>query len=410
VKVLLLTEEFPLPVDAGGVRRQLGLCSALSDHHSLHLLARLRRPTDASLVARLRDQLGASVEVFPQRGPSPRGVAPKALRWGRSIVHHVPPWMLTHPSPELARRALELAPGFDVAVTLDDIAHAYVRTLHRAVPVVLDKHNVQGASFAGIRPWGSAPAGRALHALTLAQLRRWERLTARLAGAVVVTTEAEADRFARLYGARPYVVPSCIPPPPATADPAHAERAVAWVGDLGYAPNADGLVRFVEEGWRPLGESGVRLLVAGRRPPERVRALGRVPGVEVLGFVEDLPGLLRGCAAAVVPLWSGAGIKMKTLELMGAGLPVAGTPVGFEGVDVADGVDALEAERSVDLAAALARLLDDRSLGYEIGRRARERVLREHTWDSVIGRFEDALAHATAGHSGPAGRAAAATA
>jgi hypothetical protein len=34
-----------------------------------------------------------------------------------------------------------------------------------------------------------------------------------------------------------------------------------------------------------------------------------------------------------VPLKSGAGIKLKTLEMLAAGIPVVSTPLGAEGVD-----------------------------------------------------------------------------
>lgn len=392
MRILLLTNDFPLPVDAGGVVRLLGLAETLAARHEVHLLARERSPTPPELIAALSARLGSPVETFPAPAPIGRGAMTKAARWTRATMRRTPPWVLTARSEPLARRAVELAPDFDVAVTLDDNASVYAEEIAGLLPVVLDKQNVHGASWVDLRPYGRGVRGRALHALTLAQLRAWEGRTSAAAAAVVVTSDDEASRFAGVYGWRPQVVPSAIPTPRLVADPVAAPASVAWLGDHTYFANVDGLLRFVHEAWAPLGRSGVSLLVAGRRPPAEVRALARVPGVEILGYVDDLDALLARSAAAVVPLWWGVGIKMKTLTLMGAGLPLAATPIALEGVRVHDGMEALVAESPGDLAAALERLLADRAAAAEIGRRGREVVLAAHTWDAVGTRFEQALA------------------
>ena len=94
-----------------------------------------------------------------------------------------------------------------------------------------------------------------------------------------------------------------------------------WLGDHRYGPNVDGLVRFARQSWRSLGDTGATLLIIGREPPPEVRQLEQLPGVQVLGYVDDLDQVFAGAAAAVTPLWAGAGIKMKTLTFIAAGLP-----------------------------------------------------------------------------------------
>ncbi len=388
MKLLLLTNEFALPVNAGGVRRQLGLLEALSARHDLHLLARQReRDTPAALVAELRERLGgATVEAFPARPETwATGKRVTAQRWARAIRDRQPAWTERSVSRPLVIRARELAPGFDAAITLDDTAHTYVERVGDLVPFVIDKHNV--LAWSRRVHGGLQPQARLEHWLVAA----WERRTVGLAGATVVTSEDEAVRFRELYGRDPFVVPSAIPPPAHVADPAAAPRDVVWLGDHRYAPNTDGLLRFAREAWAPLGETGARLLVAGREPTEAVRALTELPGVEILGFVDDLAALLGRCRAAVAPVWEGAGIKMKTLELMGAGLPVAGTTVAFEGIAVQHGVDGLVADDPSRLGAALAEVLDDPSRAAAVGHAAHARIVREHTWEHIISRYDDAL-------------------
>jgi polysaccharide biosynthesis protein PslH len=395
VRLLLVTIDFPLPVDAGGVVRLLGLAEALSRRHEVHLLARERRPTSLAVVEALSERLGgAPVETFPAPEPVPDGRASKLARWSRAVARRKPPWVLRADSPALRRRAAELAPDFDAAIVLDDNASVYVDALHTRVPVVLDKQNVKAYSFRQEPSgWGPSLRGRAMQRLAGTLYVGFERRSSRRAELVVVTSNDEARRFELAHGWRPAVVPSAIPKPRAVADVPSAPAAVAWLGDHTYAANVDGLLRFVREGWAPLGRSGARLLVTGRRPPAEVMELAAAsPGVEVLGYVEDLEALLVRCAAAVVPLWRGVGIKMKTLTLMGAGLPVVSTPVGLEGIGARDGEHARVAPDPQGLGAALHELLADRHTGAAVGRRGHELIVAEHSWDRLVPRYERLVA------------------
>jgi glycosyltransferase involved in cell wall biosynthesis len=74
-----------------------------------------------------------------------------------------------------------------------------------------------------------------------------------------------------------------------------------------------------------------RLIVAGIDPPEAVRALAG-PRIEVTGYLADPAPVFRRAAVGVVPLRLGAGIKIKTIEMLDCGIPVVATTVGAEGV------------------------------------------------------------------------------
>ena len=125
LRILLVTIDFPLPVNAGGVVRLIGISEALARRgHELTMLARLREPdTDPSLVGALSERLGgATVEVFsaPQR-PAPSGPARVLGRWAWSTATRTPPWVWTAYSRQMAARARELAESgdFDVALILE---------------------------------------------------------------------------------------------------------------------------------------------------------------------------------------------------------------------------------------------------------------------------------------------------
>ena len=401
MKILLLTIDFPLPVNAGGVVRLLGISEALvRAGHEVHMLAKLRQhDTDPALVGELSRRLGgAPVEVFGASNfPAPGGAARVAGRWAYAIGTRTPPWVWSAYSRSLAARAKAIAPDFDVCLIMDDHAHQFAVDLRGLVPTVLDMQNVMAASWNNTNHWGGDDAPptvkqKAAQALGYGLIKRWEHRVSQAADAVIVTSADESARFLEHHGMACDWVGSAIATPDLVAVPREAGPNVVWLGDHRYHANVHGLVRFLREGWRPLGERGLRLQVVGREPGEEVLALaGELPGVEVLGFVDDLDALMASAAAAVVPVWKGAGIKMKTLVMMGAGLPVASTTVGMEGIAAVDGIHARIADEPAELAAAVGALVADRESAAALGLQGRRLVLDHHTWDGVVGQIEAVL-------------------
>jgi glycosyltransferase involved in cell wall biosynthesis len=73
-------------------------------------------------------------------------------------------------------------------------------------------------------------------------------------------------------------------------------------------------------------------------------------------MVPDVRPFYGQALAAVVPLRTGGGTRLKILEAMAAGVPVVSTPLGAEGLDVTDGENVLLAGAE-DVAAWVDRLV-----------------------------------------------------
>jgi glycosyltransferase involved in cell wall biosynthesis len=201
-----------------------------------------------------------------------------------------------------------------------------------------------------------------------------------------VTAPEEASRCEELYGTRPEVVVSAVDHAPA-ASPAADSRRLGWLGSLDGPPIVAGLRRFVEEGWAPLGEQGYELDVVGRGNAQDLGDLERHPGVNLVGYVDDLQPFFDSIAAAVVPLWGGQGVKLKTLTLLGAGVPVAATPHALEGLTAEDGKHCLIADDPRQLAAAAQRLCENPRLATRLRKNARALVSEHYSWGAVAPQF-----------------------
>lgn len=91
------------------------------------------------------------------------------------------------------------------------------------------------------------------------------------------------------------------------------------VGYMGYAPNREGINQFLNEIWPHFHAKYPEVkyyLVGGGAREEDITAWKVFEGVEYLGFVEDLESLYQGILATIVPVSSGGGTCIKTLESM----------------------------------------------------------------------------------------------
>jgi glycosyltransferase involved in cell wall biosynthesis len=125
----------------------------------------------------------------------------------------------------------------------------------------------------------------------------------------------------------------------------------------------------------------VRLWVVGARPHRDLLQLAREDAdIHVTGFVPDPRPYFERCQVSVAPLHLGAGIKVKVLESMLAGLPVVGTAIAAEGIG-ASATEGLFVENATEgFANRVADLLTSPARAAAIGRRARAYVEKSFAW------------------------------
>lgn len=390
MRLVCVSELFPLPPDLGSAVRVLALAEALDQVFDVHFLL-LRRPeTTAAQVAEARRHFHGTVEVFaPPRRSS--GRVDVLRTWARAAQRQAPPWVVEEFSPAMAERLVALSPGAAGIVLLFDRGLCALALPAGSPPVVTDRHEVEGWAFNGLE-LGALPRRERLRTLAAGRLvRRLENRLLRRCDVVVVTSAEEDDRLLKLYG-RPAtaVVPSAIRPMPLWQQHDGAPT-LGYLGALDYRPNVDGLARFVAEGWARAAQPPP-LIIAGRSPAPSVLALQAHPGLEVINVSDHFDEFLRTFLArihvGVVPLWSGgAGVKLKTLTLLGSGVPTVVTPAAAQGLPVAHGVHCLIADDPPGLARAATNLLQDRELAFRLGSTGRQLVHDGFTWATTGPRF-----------------------
>jgi glycosyltransferase involved in cell wall biosynthesis len=126
-------------------------------------------------------------------------------------------------------------------------------------------------------------------------------------------------------------------------------------------------------------------------PRTDVSALTGLPNVHMLGYrpYEQLPGVLRGADAAIVPYLLDGEMRsvfpMKIYEYLAAGRPVVATPLDT----LADVPDVLQAATAGDFAARVQDAIDEDT---PAARGERSQRAQAHSWESRLDQIADALA------------------
>jgi glycosyltransferase involved in cell wall biosynthesis len=276
--------------------------------------------------------------------PKPDSYGPAKLL--RGVTGRWPLPILNYTSEEMrsAVRRLVDSTHYD-AIHLDSIHMMRYASTQRG-RVIYNWHNIESEA---LRRYAAAvtSAPRRWYALqTAAKLELLEREMLQKAFGHVVCSARERDRLLQIASkARIAVIHNGVDMQYFASAGAgtSARRNLVFVGAMDYYPNTEAAASFTQLIWPRVRAKmpDTRLLIVGANPGASVRALAGVPGVEVTGTVTDVRPYYRDALAAIVPLRTGGGTRLKILEAMAAGVPVISTPLGAEGLEVTPGKDIL---------------------------------------------------------------------
>lgn len=392
MRVVYLTTEFPWPATSGGPVRtlsQLRIIASLPEVESITLLSVAERGVARSEIAALGaavDKLHVSppvfhpIHLFDFKRYVPRVVALRlagvpylAGKWDSPALRKTLRGKLRDARPDVV-----YIDHLGMGVYLPDI-----KSERPTARTVLDQHNVESDFFKQFADEKTGPK-KLIAKAEYRLARRFEERTLRGVDAVIAISAEDAKHFESLAGVHAHVVPVVMPFERTRR--AHPGKShFCYVGSLRWKPNVTGLDWLCQQVW-PLVRKrvpeatfeiagvGLKVDASGRLPvPETWKA----PGIETVGFLEDLEPLYRRSLGMLAPVTGGSGVRLKLLEGFRAGMPVVTTPDGAFGLPLEDGKQALIAADPDGFAERVERLVKDEPLRDRL-REAGYAFLEEH--------------------------------
>ena len=396
--ILWVTSEAPDSAVGGGAVRQAHLLEGLAgrvDRVDLLLAGRLGEDD-------IRARLGRVTEVPAHSAPAPASLFSRRLGdlW-KTFVLRLPAEVHDR---RVDRRTLARALS-SLAAGSYDVVHVEHLGLAGVVPPTmpglrsLDVQNVPSRMSAQALALEAGRRQQILRGGELAAARRFQARALRTVDLLSVVSAEDAADLGAGAASRPARSPRVVVVPngvdldrfPDVALPAGAR--LVFTGTLDFLPNSEGIEWFVRE-VLPLVRADlpeVTLDIVGRRPTTGVMALGGLPGVRVQADVDDVIPLLNAARVAVVPVRIGSGSRLKVLEAMAAGRPVASTSIGVEGLSVTPGREAMVADQPGALAAAVVELCRDDAQAARMAAAGRRLVEERYRWDRIAADYGEAV-------------------
>lgn len=386
MKVLFLTPRFPFPLDGGTNLRNFRLIQSAAQEHEVSVLSlvdRAVRPSDLEALRTLCHRL----EVCP----APRHGAVRRIV--TTLGSGLPDMAFRRWSPRFAQALRSfLREEQPDLVQVEGIEMARYLPICRGVRRVFDDHNVEHllqrrASIVdrdAPERWPRA----AYSSIQARKLARFEGATCRLADRVIAVSAEDARALQRIEPRGRYaVVPNAVDTRDVGPQRERPSRAgLLFTGTLDFRPNVDAIDWFLDEIFPRVRvhHSDARAFVVGRGPRRDLVARGqRDAGIAVTGAVESLDPYWDRASVFVLPMRVGGGVRFKALEAMAAGVPIASTRLGMEGIAAEPGRHYFAADTAIDFADAIELLLDEPRLGETLAARALELVRERYDWRVV---------------------------
>ena len=391
MKVIFLAHRIPFPPNKGDKIRAFNILRHLTKRHEVYLACLMDDESDLQFVP----EIGQRVSRLVVDRIRPRMKKLLALR---GLLRSRPITVGYFYSPGLQRQIDDIIDAVDIDAFVCSSspmaeylfrsrhANAKIRTAIKVMDLI-DVDSCKWRQYAEQSPvWTSW-----IYRYEAKYLAEYEKRIARTFDHVLVVSEQEKSVFpggadVPNLEAMSNGVDLEFFKPNRSESHAPSHPTLVFTGAMDYRPNIEGIRWFVESVFPRIQAAvpGVELLIVGSKPTPEVVRLGRLEGVVVTGFVEDVRVYLARASVCIVPLRVARGIQNKALEAMATGNAVVCTPQAHEGIRATPGKELVIAEGTDDFSAATIDLLLDPAKAGRLGMAARQCVEREYSWEDNL--------------------------
>ena len=387
MRIVFICQWNPWRLDGGALIRNAWLLRALASRFEVDLVT---ADDDASEVPAEFATVCASISRFPRT----MGFRGKALRALGALRANGSFYTSGSTSSALRAAVRQLTRHGDCVAMLD------LRMIDAIdgsrVPFVYNAHNTEHQLLLRRAEHEPEPL-RSLLAFEAARVARIEGRVIR--NARLVASCSENDRRELLDLApeatdRILVVPNGVDTHgyAAVAKTRGDARTVLITGSFDWRPNLIGLDWFLAEVLPALrdrlADGGYAIRIAGRMNDELVARLRGVEGITAVPNPRDMRTELQRARIVAAPIVASSGTRLRILEAWAAGRPVVTTGAGALGLHYCDGENLLIADRPLEFADAVGRVLDNVFLQERL-RVAGLLRARDYDWGRIGGEFVD---------------------
>ena len=382
-----------LPANTGARLRDYQLARQLAARASVTFVE-MRRADEGHVVSPEHSEFAGVVSLNKGRRYTPAKIT-------RGLAGPVPMTVLNCWTPQLASQLATVlrSKQFDTVQFEGVHLMEYLPVIQEAPEspaIVADWHNIESELMWRYATTSCSWAKKIAAKRTAKLLERAEDRLLETCAVHTVTSERERDKLlARCPSANIRVIPNGVDASyyserelaaACRKTTGHSsKRIILFVGLMDYHANIDAVTWFSRRVWPQiaLNHPDTHFAIVGRDPVPEVRALAS-DRITVTGTVDDVRPYYAAAVAAVVPLRSGSGTRLKILEAMAAGVPVISTRLGAEGIEAEKNIHLLLADTEHEFAEAISSVVSSAQTRSRLSHAGKMLACKLYDW-SVIG-------------------------
>lgn len=351
-RFLWITRQDPRPADSGEFIYSLGLMRALAATEKVHL----------TVIGHEAQSVGGELTgidwILPLRIPG------KSVT---SLISALPSdahRLGSGPMRQALRRALA-ARSFD-GVVIDQAANGWaLADLPPDLPLLYLSHNHEAVVRKEVASAqeGSLPMRMALR-LDASKYAALERRICARAKAISAITPRDEKHYRAEFPDKDYVqltpgFEGTIPDSPPAAITGETPRRVVLAGTFEWIAKRRNLEAFLRDAEKPFQAKNIGFHVVGKAKPAYFNELSqRFPWATFTPNVPSMEPHLREARMGLIPEALGGGFKLKALDYIFHGLPLASIRSALSGLPLTPGEDVIAAETTRELAQRVADAID----------------------------------------------------
>ena len=208
------------------------------------------------------------------------------------------------------------------------------------------------------------------------RLKRYEYNVFRQVDLVIGVADSDVEFIKQEIGISNIVYkPSLLPAAETMWVGNQSSKYIVFPGSLSFYPNYQGIMWFLKNVFQVYTKKypDIILKITGKVSPAMQKEISQYNNVELTGFLskQELESLLINCMFAVIPMFHGAGVKIKLIESMCYGLPIITTPRGAQGIPYGDNTPFFIAKGNEDFSEFMKLLTDDYTVRTEQSNKAK---------------------------------------
>lgn len=168
------------------------------------------------------------------------------------------------------------------------------------------------------------------------------------------------------------------------------KKQIIFYGAMNREENYLSAIWFIDKVMPLLKDREIHFYIIGGNPPELLRKKSS-ERIHICGFVSSLEEVFASCTCMVAPLVLGAGIKVKILEALSAGVPVLGNEIAFEGIDITHKIQGLYCTTPEEYAFSILDIFDEKIDSVAIGNNGRNHIKKKFNIEETEKKYLEIL-------------------